>query len=302
MKRRLKWAGFAAGGLLGVIAIALAGLYFLGTAKINKTFDVQVAGVTIPTGEAAIERGRHFVQAIALCERCHTPNLGGEITDDDPLFGMFAPSNLTSGRGGIGGTFTDIDYVRAIRHGIGRDGKSLLIMPSERFNKISDADLGAVIAYLKSLPAVDNELPDSSLRFVGRIIASMDSGFLPANLIDHEAPRPVEPEPGLTREYGQYLAFTCALCHGENLSGGSVPGSESNARNAPTVPNITPGGAPGSWSQEQFVRAIRTGVTPSGKVLDGQFMPWPYFARMTDDELQAIWLYLESLPAREFKE
>ena len=299
MKRILKWAGIAVGCLLGVIAIALGVLYFIGTAKINKTFDVQVADVVVPTDGADIERGRHFVEAVGVCQMCHTPNLGGEIAGDDPLFGIFAPRNLTSGRGGIGGTFSDIDYVRAIRHGIGQDGKTLLFMPSEIYNKISDADLGAIIAYLKSLPPVDNEMPDTSLGFLGRIFAVLDSSTLPANLIDHAAPRPAEPEPGVTREYGQYLGFICAMCHGENLSGGTVVGYEPDA---PKVPDITPGGAPGNWSQAQFMTAIRTGITPSGKVLDGQFMPWPYFARMTDDELQAIWLYLESLPAKEFKE
>ena len=277
-----------------MIAIALVVLYFVGTAKINKTFDVDVADIVIPTNEAAIERGRHFVQAIALCQECHTPNLAGEVTDEDALFGVFAPRNLTSGQGGIGGTFSDLDYVRAIRHGIGQDGKALLIMPSEFYNKISDADLGAIIAYLKSLPPVDNEIPDTSLRFLGRIIAVLDSSLVPANLIDHEDPRPAEPVPGVTKEYGEYLGFMCALCHGKNLAGGSVPGDEPDA---PKAPNITPGGAPGSWDQAQFISTMRTGRTPSGKLLDGEFMPWPYFTRMTNDELAAVWLYLQSLPA-----
>ena len=298
MKRVLKWAGIAVGGLLGLIVVAAVVLYFIGTAKINKTFDVQVAAVAVPTDPASVERGKHFVQAIALCQECHTANLGGEIDGDDPIFGLFAPRNLTSGRGGVGETFADIDYVRAIRHGIGQDDKALLFMPSEKYNVISDADLGAIIAYLKSLTPVDNDLPDSELRLLGRIVAVMESDFLPANLIDHDAPRPVPPVPGVTKEYGEYLGLMCSFCHGVNLSGGPAPFDEPNG---PVAANITPGGAPGGWSQAQFVTTIRTGTTPSGKRLDPLFMPWPNFGLMTDDELAAIWLYLESLPAREFE-
>ncbi len=298
MKRVFKWAGVVLSGLLGVILVAVLVVYLIGTSKVNKSYDIPVVAVTVPTDEQAIERGRRFVEAIGLCQECHDENLGGDVLEDDPVFGILAPRNLTSGQGGIGSTFSDIDYVRAIRHGIGKDGKALVIMPSEFYNKISDTDLGAIIAYLKSLPPVDNEVPESSLRFLGRIITALDSSLLPASLIDHDASRPVEPQPGVTKEYGEYLALMCTLCHGENLSGGTVPGDEPNA---PMASNITPGGAPGSWTNAQFISTIRTGTTPYGKLLDPEFMPWNRFTRMTDDELGAIWFYLHSLPSREFE-
>ena len=294
----LKWVGIVLGGLIGIIVIAAVVLYFIGSSKVNKTYDIQVAAVTVPTGQEAIERGRHFVEAIGMCTECHTNNLGGEITGDDPMFGTLVARNLTPGQGGIGGTFTDLDYVRAIRHGIGQDGKALIIMPSEFFNKISDADLGAIIAYLKSLPPVDNELPEASLGPLGRIITLLDGSIIPATLIDHEAPRPPEPQIGVTREYGEYLALVCSACHGQNLSGGPAQGGDPNA---PLAPNITPGGAVGRWTDGEFFDTIRTGVTPSGRQLDSEFMPWKTFRNMTDDELMAVWLYLQSLPALEFE-
>ncbi len=294
----LKWVGIVLGGLIGIIVIAAVVLYFVGSAKVNKRYDIQVAAVTVPTSEQAIERGRHFVEAIGLCMECHTNNLGGEIMGDDPMFGTLVARNLTSGQGGIAGTFTDLDYVRAIRHGIGQDGKALVIMPSEFFNAISDADLGAIIAYLKTLPPVDNELSDTSLGPLGRLLALVDGSLIPATLIDHDAPRPAEPQIGVTKAYGEYLAFTCSLCHGESLSGGSVPVDDPNA---PLAPNLTPGGALGRWTDAQFVSTLRTGTTPSGKQLDSEFMPWKTFRNMTDDELMAVWLYLQSLPARDFE-
>ena len=308
MRRFLKWLGIIAGGLLGVFLLLLVVLFFVGSRKVNHTYDVEIASVVVPTDAAGIARGKHYIEAVGVCQVCHGQNLAGPNADrcqvtscigfsDDLLFGKAMPRNLTSGRGGIGGVFTDEDYVRAIRHGIGRDSKALLIMPSEAFNKISDEDLGAIIAYLKTLPPVDNELDESGLGPLGRILAVFEGGLLPATLIDHNAPRSTPPVAAVTIEYGEYLAQICTLCHGERLSGGVVPSSEFG-RNAP---NITPGGEPGGWTRSQFVDTIRSGRNPKGKLLDPEFMPWNRFTQMTDDELDAIWLYLRSLPAREFE-
>ena len=298
-RRILKWFGITVAGIVGLFVLLIVGLYIFGSAKVNKTYDIQVAAVTVPTDVQSIERGRHFVETLGLCSECHGKDLSGGDVEDDPLFGVFAARNLTSGRGGIGAAFSDIDYVRAIRHGIGQDDKAVKFMPSEVYNKISDADLGAVIAYIKSLPPVDNEVPETSLRILGRILAVLDSSLLSATLIDHEASRPAEPQPGVTREYGAYLTFTCTSCHGKNLSGGSLPFDDPRP---PLAPNITPGGEPGSWTEAQFFSTIRTGTTPAGRLLDNEFMPWETFAKLTDDELRAIWLYLQSLPALGFEE
>ena len=202
------------------------------------------------------------------------------------------PNNLTSGLGGIGSVFTDANYVRAIRHGIGRDNKSLLIMPSEQCNRISDEDLGALIAYLKTVGPVDNELGESNLGPLGRVIAVIAGGLLPASQIDHSAARAPSPVVGVSAEYGGYLAEICTVCHGDQLSGSKVPGNE-----RVDAPNITPAGALGDWTKSQFINTIRSGITPQGDLLDPRFMPWNRFTLMTEDELDAIWLYIQSLPA-----
>jgi len=84
----------------------------------------------------------------------------------------------------------------------------------------------------------------------------------------------------------------CRICHGPELNGGPFPD--------PTItkisPNLTPGGETSFWSEEDFIHVIRTGVTPSGHTLDPEFMPWPSYSMFYDEELQAIWLYLQSLP------
>ena len=304
MRRFLKWFGLIAGGLLGVALILLVVLFLIGSRKINRTYDVEIASVVIPTDAESIAKGKHYVEALGACQVCHGQDLGGPNIDEcgdipclgysnDLLFGKVFPKNLTSGLGGTGGVFTDEDYVRAIRHGISRDSKSLVMMPSDNYNRISDEDLGNIIAYLKTLPPVDNEQAEVGLAPVGRILTAFLGGLLSASQIDHEAARPPSPEAGVTVEYGQYLSGVCSICHGDSLSGGEVPSGDQVS-----APDITQGGAPGGWTESEFAVTIRSGMTPDGNLLDPRFMPWNRFNAMTDDELSALWLYLQSLPAR----
>ncbi len=109
-----------------------------------------------------------------------------------------------------------------------------------------------------------------------------------AERIDH-ATRPTAPEPGVTIEYGKYLATSCRFCHGETLGGGKPPDP-----NAPAAPNIGAGSVTATWSEADFLRTIRTGTTPYGRHLTDA-MPWKTFARLTDDELRAIWMYVRSV-------
>lgn len=297
MKKVFKWIGIILLSLVLVAVIAVGAVYFLVEARLNKAYSIQVESVAIPTDPASIAYGKH-VATIRACLDCHGENLGGKIFIEDPMVGRLVTANLTSGANGIGGSYSDEDFVRAIRHGVGSDGKPLLFMPSQEFYALSDADLGALIAYVKSVPPVDSDLPESvvALPLRALFLLNEDVALLPAELIDHQAPRPAAPEAGVTVEYGQYLAVTCTGCHGAGLSGGLIPGAP------PSIPpalNITPGGELIGWSESDFIAALRTGVTPSGRQLRNEFMPWQVLGQMTDDELKAVWLYLQSVPARE---
>jgi len=291
-RRVLKWIAIVVGGLLGVLALAFVVLYVSGGAKFNKSYTVPVESVAIPTGAAAIQRGEHLA-VINICTRCHGQNLSGNLDFDVPGLVTIPTPNLTAGAGGVGGFYTDADWVRAIRHGVGHDGRGLFIMPSGAFHALSDEDLGAVIAYVRSRPPVDNQLPPRSIGPLGRVMGGL--GMFPppaAESIDHSAPRPAAPAPGVTAAYGGYLAHTCTECHGADLNGAPFgpPGQQ-----VPT-PNLTRGGELAGWSEQDFFTTIRTGLTPKGHQLDKE-MPWPYYGQMTDDELGALWLYLQSLPA-----
>ncbi len=294
LKKVLKWIGIILGGLVALLALGLVVLYVIGGAKANKKYEVPVETVSIPTDAKAVQRGKH-IATIHICTRCHTENLGGEISFVVPGMLSIPTPNLTSGAGGVGGFYTDEDWVRAIRHGVGHDGRALFIMPSKTFHYLNDQDLGALIAYLKSMPSVDNELPGRRIEPLGRLM--MAAGMfppLPVDQIDHTSPPPAGPKPGVTVAYGQYLSSTCTECHGANLNGAPFgpPGKQ-----VPT-PNLTPGGELAAWSEDDFFTTMRTGLTPSGHQLDEE-MPWKYYGQMTDDELRPLWMYLQSLPALE---
>jgi mono/diheme cytochrome c family protein len=297
MKKILKWIGIVVGVLVGLVVIAAATIYGVTEYRSTRVWNVKVASVTIPTDAASIKWGEH-VAVVRGCVDCHGANLGGKVFIEDPAVGRLISVNLTSGKGGIGKTFSDTDLVRAIRHGVDPSGRSVWFMPAQEFYYLSDTDLGALIAYLRSVPPVDNELPKSNLAFLIRVIYLLtgEVALFPAELINHDAPRPVAPPVGVTADYGKYLAVGCTGCHGAGFGGGAIPGAPPSF---PPAINITPGGEIQGWSEADFIKAMRTGVTPGGRQLNNDYMPWKIIGQMTDDELKAVLLYLRALPKKE---
>jgi mono/diheme cytochrome c family protein len=276
--------------LLVVLCVAVA---VISTVKMNRTYTLPQADLvlTIPGDAASIARGHHIASAISGCAECHAANLGGSMMADVPPFRLVAP-NLTRGRGGVGATFTDTDFVRAIRYGVGPDGRALYVMPSDAFWHFSDADLADLIAYVKSVPPVDNQLPDSDVKPLGRaLLVAGQFPPMPADLVDRTLRPPVRTPVIATAEYGRYLANVagCTSCHGAGLSGKALHGG-------PPSQNLTPTGI-GQWSDADFMHAIRTGTRPDGTHLDTA-MPWPVYSQMTNTELTALLKYLRSVPSR----
>jgi cytochrome c553 len=294
MKRVLKWIGIVLGSLIGLILIAAVVMHFVGKSRLNNAPEVAAHPVTVPADETAVARGEHLANTVSQCRFCHGNELQGELFFDGELGSYLAAPNLTGGQGGIGATFTDADWEMALRHGIGADNRVLVIMPSNFYSHYSDADLGAMIAYLKSLPPVDNEFGPRRMGFPGTVLGGVlgFDDFTRINSIDHETVGGDSPPEGATAEYGGYMinVAMCGECHGPNLAG--VVGEDG----PPPGPNLTPGGELGSWSEADFINTLRTGQTPSGEQLDAEQMPWPTISQMSDTELQAIWAYLQSLP------
>jgi len=296
MKKFFKWLGIVLGSLLALIVIIFFVLALKGNASITQSFDVSAENVVIPTDAQSIGRGEHWVKA--ECIGCHKDDLSGDSDFFKAPFASIESKNLTSGTGGVGLEFKDQDWIRAIRHGVTPENHSLLIMPAPNFWYFSDKDLGDIIAYVKSLPPVDHETREPNLNLLGKAMLGagmFGNGVVVAQVIQHNT-RPDYPPAGVTVDYGTYLVNVsgCHDCHGPNLSGGkSADPSSMNA------PNLTPGGELITWQEADFIKAIRTGVSPSGHQLDPVQMPWEHFKNFSDDELKAIFTYLQTLPKLE---
>lgn len=289
LKRVLGWL---AGTLAGMALLAVGLVYALSSYRLNRTHEVPpLPKLTLSNDPAVLARGGHIATSLALCTNCHGLDLGGSVYLDAGPLGTIVGPNLTRGWGGVGATLTTDDWLRAIRHGVGRDGTSLLAMPSETFEHLTAADLTALVSYLRQLPPIDRTLPDSELRLLGRVLVA--AGKLP--VLSAEKTRQVPLKGALDArpsvEYGRYLATvgSCRGCHRPDLAGGPM-----QAPGAPPAPGLSRNHLR-HWTEADFVRTLRTGRRPSGQELH-PIMPWRQTAQMTDEELRALWLYVRSVP------
>ncbi|MCC6187967.1 MAG: c-type cytochrome [Anaerolineales bacterium] len=286
----VKWGGLVIGGLLtlagGLLSVVtLIGLFKAYSPRNSPVRDLQVAGTP-----EQIARGQHL--ANTFCASCHSltgelPLSGGfDLANDIPIpLGSFVAANLTPA--GPLKDWSDGEIFRTLRNGIGADGRSLVIMSTFRGRNLSDEDTEALIAYLRSQPAVENDTPNPPDRLSMLGIVMLSVGMLPEGKPPSEAVITAPPK-GATAEYGEYILSyqDCRDCHGEDLRGG-VEGQ---------LPPIGPSlEVVKDWTQEEFITTLRTGVNPTGHPL-GDIMPWRNVGRMDDEELAAAYLYLTSVP------
>lgn len=261
------------------------------------------AGVTPVLAETPVERGEYLVRGPMGCGNCHTPlgpegpvagqELAGRLVDDNPAFTAWAP-NITPGGRAAG--WSDAELAHAIREGLRPDG-SLIgpPMPFTMYRGISDADLAAVVAFLRTLPAVENETPASTYRIPLPPAYGPPVGSVTA------------PERGVTAEYGAYMATAithCMECHtpmgpqGPMLDMGLGQGGFEfhGPWGVSVAANLTSGedGLAG-YSDDEIKAMITQGRRPDGTAMPPP-MPYGYLARMTPGDLDAIVLYLRALP------
>jgi len=271
MKKLIKWTAIILGGLLVLIAVAGSMLYSNGMKKLSQTYpNLSVETINIPTDADAIARGKH-IATIWACTRCHDEDLSGMMLTDDPLSGLvplggtISASNLTSGTGGVATSYTDADWVRAIRQGVMLDGSVEVFMFD--YSTMSDQDLGDLIAYLKQVPLVDASYPEIQYGLITPVVSNIGLFTPAAERIDHSVARPADPTPSTTVEYGRYLSTICTACHGNSI-----------------------GNVVGSWNQDEFIQTFHTGVSSNGKPF-GPTMSSNTFREMNDMELTALWLH-----------
>jgi cytochrome c553 len=289
MRRVLRWLGYGVGALIGLILILAVVVYAVSEYRFRKTYEFPVASVQISSDEAQVARGEHVVKAVANCQDCHGDDLGGKVFFDEPVIGFLAAPNITPGRGSNVSGYSDEDLMRILKFGVKPDGRALMLMGWG--DKMSAEDAEAIVAFIRTLEPVDREMKRPSLSPLGRTFVLL--GFFGelhhAESLEPTTPWATPPQPGATADYGRYLADMagCTECHQADLKGGDMgPG-------VPIAADLTSTGRTANWTLDDFRTALRTGVSPDGHHID-EIMPWKYYANMTDEELEAIWLFLRT--------
>lgn len=297
MKGVLRLLGFVVVGVLLLVVVGVAGLYAWTNRQLATVVPVPTHAFTAPTGDSVVARGEHVTKALAKCADCHGDDYGGKVLVSDPAIGTVYVPNITPGPGGRLATMTDADIERTIRHGVNKEGRRLIIMPSHEYQHLSDDDVGAIIAYLRTVPGVARDTMVTRFGPLARaLFVAGKMPWFPAMSVTHASEVVPTVPVDSTVEYGRYLAVAgCSGCHGVNYSGGQIGGAPPDW---PQAANITPTGL-AAYTYESFVHALSTGERPDGTRLN-PVMPIQATKLMTPVEMTAVWKYLQSVAPAEF--
>jgi len=304
--KALKWIGILLVLFIAVLVITIF-------KRQGTVYEGILPDLHASTDSSLIERGRYLAFGPAHCSQCHSPLSNWEALargEELPMEGGFVfelplgkvyPRNITPHETGIG-NISDPEIVRALRYGVGFDGRALIdIMP---FHNLSDDDMVAVLSYLRTQKPVERTSPPNEWNFLGKAIyAFLIRPVGPEG--DGTVPQTVTPD--TTAAYGEYLAnfvANCRGCHtnrdlktgayiGEYYSGGFMMHSAIYPDVACVTPNLTPDSETGhisSWTEEQFIKRFR-----EGRIIPGSEMPWEQFQNMSDNDLKAIFRYIHNI-------
>lgn len=297
-RRKRRWIRLLAGGigsLVVLVAVAVGIGLFLADRTMARRVDVQVRPVALRDDADALERGRYLYSSRG-CAECHGTDGTGRVFVDDPNGLRLAGPGLTSGTGSVVAGYQPTDWVRSIRHGVNPQGRALMIMPSEDFNRFTDDDLASLVAYVRSLPPAASSAAVLELPLPVRVLYGFGMIKDAAAKIDHGlAPSTPVPE-GVTPEHGKYVAAMCTGCHGEHLGGGRIPGGPPDW---PPAANLTPGegGAMARYPDaDAFIAMFRSGQRPDGTPIG--VMPFESLRHINDTDMRALHLYLSALSPR----
>jgi mono/diheme cytochrome c family protein len=307
-----RWKRYIGTTLIVILALLIVGITFtIGWRPFIGPRTRALTNRTFEATPARLERGRYMVNAVYGCVACHSerdqntpgwPPLGDKLGagtlfgEGAELPGRLIASNLTPDRETGIGNWTDDVLARAIREGIGHDGRALFpIMPYLNYHDMPDEDLASVIVYIRSLAPVRNPLPQTEIIF-------------PVKYLIRGAPEPITapvPQPDLSDKVkrGAFLArmASCAECHTPQERGQVKPGLEfaggllfQTPQGTVMAANITPDASGiGYYDEDLFLQAMRTGKVKARML--SPMMPWYFYGQMTDEDVKAIFAYLRTL-------
>lgn len=289
--------GIVVGSVALLVAILAGAAYVLSDRKQYRLVDVPVAAIDFGAYTDPAGRGRYLYETRG-CRECHGESGAGRVIVDDKKHGLYVRSpNITSGAGGAAKTYTDTDWVRLLRHGIKPSHEPAFVMPAEDSALLSDEDVAALAAYVRTLPPQNGERAEFRIPLMLRAMYVVGAFKDAAEKIDHSKPVARSVAVEATASYGKYVAATCTGCHGSGLAGGRIPGAPPSW---PAAANLTP--APDSAmsrypSVVEFRDMMRTGRRPDGSAIS-TVMPFSSLAKMSDVEVEAVFLFLKSLKPR----
>ena len=297
--------------LLGILVLLAIGVTF--TIGWRPFIGPRARPLTSRTFERTPERlarGKYLVEGVAGCADCHSPHDWAQ--HDEPILpgmegagedmsllkglpGHVVAPNLTPDPETGSGTWSDDALARAIREGIGHDGRALFpFMPYEHYRALPDEDVASIVVFLRSLPPVRNPLPKTTIVF-------------PVKYLIRDVPHPLTgpvPNPDLSDplKRGAFLVNIggCADCHTPQIRGKFLSGMDFAGGFILDGPwgrvassNLTPdpSGIP-YYDEALFIQTMRTGYVKARKL--AQIMPWTSYQNMNDDDLKAIFAYLKT--------
>jgi mono/diheme cytochrome c family protein len=291
------WIRRGLAGGVALVAVASAAVVIaaqMGERKRERHIEVAVAPVAYQGDAASVEHGGYLFRSRG-CAGCHDSSGAGSIVIDDGGLLVRSP-DITPGPGHVVAGYAPVDWVRTIRHGIKPDGRPLLIMPSEDYNRLTDVDLAAIVAYARQLPSASGQKAIVQLPLPVRMLYGLGMVRDAAEKIDHTL-APAQPvAAGVTAAHGAYVANGCIGCHRAGLVGGKIAGAPPSwpaaARLAPGPDSVMPR----YRDAQAFAVMLKSGKRPDGSVVS-EVMPFPSLREMSDLDVQALYLYLTTLPA-----
>ena len=292
-----RWIKYPALGVFAAVlcaGVALVTVLQIGERKLQRHVAVDVPEVPLPTSPAGIERGRYLFMSRG-CAGCHgAGGAGKDVINNGKGMLVHAP-NITQGTGGVVAAYRAIDWVHTIRHGVKPDGRPLMVMPSEDYNRLTDADLAALVAYVRQLPATEG--PGSTVQFpmLVRVLYGLGVVRDAAEKIDHTRPPSTPVTEAATAEHGAYVVNACIGCHGASLSGGKIPGTPPDWPPAANLTSAEDNAMARYADAQAFAAMLRTGKRPDGSEVS-KVMPFGMLKELNDTDVQAIYLHLKKLP------
>lgn len=280
MRRVLRWLGLGLGALTMLAISFVATVYLLSERRVRRTYNIPLSSIALPTGPLARAEGQRLATVRGCYNGCHGEQLDGGVFIDQPFLARLVAPNLTQ----VVREYTDSELERLVRHGVRRNGRSTLGMPSSMFYHLSDRDLGAIIAFLRSAPVTEGPATEISLGPLARLGLLLGKYNPQAELIDHEGPRLAIRDTSDQIGRGRYVALTsCTECHGLDLGGNPD-------MSTPSLSIVA------TYSEEEFARLMRTGVARGERDLPlMSSVARRRFSSLSTGETKALHAYLSTL-------